>query len=510
MRHAGRAVPPLARRVLIALIAIAPPALCCRSQSPSPPPLPAGPRPNVLLISIDSLRADRLRCYGHSRDTSPHIDALAAAGVRFERTMAVAPWTLPSHVSLLTGLHPREHDVNKSTSTLSPELPLLPTAFKQAGYRTGGIVSGPFMGRVFGFARGFDYYDDEIARMDEKRSHLEFATSQRLADKAIEWLRRYATASRPDRTETRPFFLFLHLWDVHYDYKPPPPYDRMFDPDYRGRANGVFRPWRSIFEGAPPGADRDVEHVRALYDGEVRYTDEHLGRVLDALNEMGVADSTIVCVTADHGDEFYEHGQGGHQRTLFDEVLRVPWIIRGPGVGGPRVATTPVSNIDIMPTLMELAGIPPPSEQLSGRSWAATVRGETAEATARPCFGETHYHWTAPATHTEGRLVSVELDGWKLIRRLDEPRFERLYDLRVDPGEQRDVAAANHDRAASLRKLLDEHDAKGPRYRAGDMSDPKTRSRLEELGYLQGEGVPMTTSPSSGPATSQMDGDPGS
>lgn len=464
----------------------------------------------MLLISIDSLRADRLGCYGHARDTSPNIDALAAAGVRFERTMAVAPWTLPSHVSLLSGLHPREHDANKSTSTLSPDLPLLPASFKQAGYRTGGIVSGPFMGRAFGFARGFDYYDDEIARMDEKRSHLEVATSQRLADKAIEWLRRYATASQPGRTEARPFFLFLHLWDVHYDYKPPPPYDRMFDPDYRGRANGVFRPWRSIFEGAPPGADRDVEHVRALYDGEIHYTDEHLGRVLKALAEIGATESTIICVTADHGDEFYEHGQGGHQRTLYDEVLRVPWIIRGPGIDGPRVVTTPVSNVDIVPTLMELAGVPLPSQPLSGRSSAGAVRGETTAPTARPLFGETHYHWTAPATHTEGRLVSVERDAWKLIRRLDDPRFELLFDLRADPGERMDVATANPDRLAALGALLDAHVARQPRYRAGDMSDPKTRSRLQELGYILGDEEPTTaSSPASAPGESGADAESG-
>lgn len=440
--------------------------------------------PSILLISIDSLRADGLGCYGNPRATSPHIDALAARGVLYENTIAAAPWTLVSHASLLTGLFPREHGIHANLNTLDPACPLLIEPFRKAGYRTGAIVSGPFMAREYGLARGFDDYDDAIARMSEEESHRA-VTSPRLADKAIAWMRRHAKTGGG-----KPFFLFLHLWDVHYDYISPPPFDRRFDPDYRGKVTGQFKPWYGDF-GPPRGLampQRDRDHVRALYDGEVAFTDSHVGRVLDALAELRLAGSTIVCVTGDHGDEFYEHGQGGHLRTLYDEVLRVPWIMAGPGIEGPRRVREAVGNVDILPTLLDVAEV---------RRIASNVSGISQKSPhARPLFAETHYHWMKPACdekNNEGALAAVRFDGWKLITRTSPPTFEQLFDLSRDATEQRDALGENKERAEELRRLLRRYLDAAPRYQPGVMREKSVISRLKTLGYLNGA-TPATAS----------------
>jgi len=437
-------------------------------------------KPNVLLISIDSLRADRLGCHGNPHKPSPNIDAIAEVGVRFERCIAAAPWTLASHASLLTGLFTHEHGVNEKLEALDAATPLLPTLFASNGYATAAIVSGPFMSKPYGFDRGFDYYDDDIARMDEKQSH-EAETSPRLAGKATQWLKRRVSEHRE-----QPFFLFLHMWDVHYHYHPPPPYDTKYDPDYRGKANGTFRPWHSDFgERLKP---RDIQHIRALYDGELAFTDEHVGQVLNVVKELGVADNTIVCITGDHGDEFYEHGFGGHLRTLYNEVLHVPWIVAGPGVPKGRVVEGGVANADILPTLTQLAGLSGGSTSLSGRSQTAVMSG-TSQVVPRPIFGETMYQWMKPASSqpgNEGQLVCVELDGWKFIQRRSSPQFERLFNLRTDPAETKTLVRDEPSRAAQLRELLDAHFNSAERFQPGIMKDKDVRDRVTQTGYLTG------------------------
>ena len=227
---------------------------------------------NIILISIDSLRADHLQCYGYQRPTSPAIDALAADAILFERASSQAPWTLPSHASLLTSLYPRSHQATKLNRSLPRRVSTLASELKRAGYNTHAIVSGPFMQRSFGMAQGFDTYDQNLALGGHTKSHKAI-TSPRIQRRTSRFL---------DETPS-PFFLFLHYWDVHHDYIPHAPYDEMFDPDYEGDLPrlGMISS-RRVRSGMPP---RDLQHLVALYDGEIRWVDHHIGLLLDELKE---------------------------------------------------------------------------------------------------------------------------------------------------------------------------------------------------------------------------------
>jgi arylsulfatase A-like enzyme len=236
--------------------------------------------PNILLISIDSLRSDHLSCYGYHRTTSPIIDRLSQEGVRFETVVAPTSWTLPSHLTMLTSLAPEQHGVVQSRQYLPRRIDTLAEVLRRSGYATAAIVSGPYVESRYGFAQGFDTYDDyTIVASTHEESHSA-VTSPRLVKEAMIWLHRWVENERP------PFFIFLHMWDVHYDYIPPAPYDRMFDANYDGditSRNFSFNP-----DIRPDMDPRDLQHLIALYDGEIRYTDSHIGRIVTLLEEFGV------------------------------------------------------------------------------------------------------------------------------------------------------------------------------------------------------------------------------
>lgn len=328
---------------------------------------------NVLLISIDSLRADRLGAYGHERPTSPTIDRLARQGVRFAEAMTTAPWTLPAHMSMLTGLYPYAHRVNTEADRLPNGVTTLAQRLGAAGFRTAAVVSEGLVGRTYGFARGFDTFDDEtavkaLAEVDEETAPL-------VLQQAEAWLRR-ESAGR--------FFLFLHLWDVHYDFVPPAPYDRMFDPDYRGPMTG--RDFIHDDAIRPDMEQRDLDHLLARYDGEIRWVDDHLARLLTILDELGVGERTAVIITADHGEEFFEHGYKGHGAALYRPVMQVPLVIHAPGVAAGRVVDEPVSLVDLVPTILELTGVPL-ADPLDGISLVPAMTGR-ARLPQRDVYGQ--------------------------------------------------------------------------------------------------------------------------
>jgi arylsulfatase A-like enzyme len=370
---------------------------------------------NVVLISLDSTRRDLVGAYGRTPkhapelSPSPNIDALAARGVLFEDAYASTSWTLPSHVSLLTGQPEVVHAVDMDTQRVDPRIPLLPEVLRRAGYATYGVYSAPYLEPVFGFERGFDRYEasygaefgavmaelralrvelqQAVAALDRARtnelaareaelnqrtedlSHAD-VSSQAVADGA---LRALGEAAR----DGRPFFLFAHFFDPHYDYVPPAPWDARFDPGYGGGIDG--RDFYTSPAISTPIADaqsyglrqrvvseRDLEHVQALYEGELAWTDAQVGRVLDELERLGLRERTLVVVTADHGDEFFEHGSIGHRRTLHEEVVRTPLVMSLPGTlpAGRRLAG-PVSNVDVAATVLELCGVAEPADMAS-------------------------------------------------------------------------------------------------------------------------------------------------
>jgi arylsulfatase A-like enzyme len=306
-------------------------------------------KPNFILISIDSLRADHVGAYGYSRATTPHIDALAEESIVFENAVSTTSWTLPAHISMLTSRFSEAHGVTAAGDSLADSAITLPEILQENGYATAAVVSGPFLNRRFGFSQGFDIYDDETVSFAEINDSHQGITSPLTHERALEILNHVAG---------EPFFLFLHYWDVHYDYAPPPPFDEMFDPDYSGSVsgNGFIRN-DEIHRGMDP---RDLEHVVALYDGEIAFTDSYLGELFAELKRLELWDNTLIVLTSDHGDEFFEHGNKGHRNTLYGELLDVPLIVKLPQQrrSGERLGNL-AGIVDIAPTMLEVAGLPP-------------------------------------------------------------------------------------------------------------------------------------------------------
>lgn len=430
-------------------------------------------RPNVLLISIDSLRADRLGCYGNPRDTSPRIDTLARRGVLFTNAWSTTSWTLPAHVSLLSGRSLLGHGVREARR-IPASVPMLAETLHGIGYQTAAFVSAPWLSSRFGFDRGFDLYDDFSVPFTpdrESRMRAQATLSAPLLAPAIErWLRQ---AAKP------PFFLFLHYFDVHYDYSPPAPYNTMFDPSYDGPITG--RRFHADPRIRPDMAKRDLDHLLALYDGEIRFTDDHIGRVLDLMEELGFLKSTFIVLTADHGDEFFEHGGKGHHRTLYEEVLRVPLILSWPGrlAQGLRVEE-PVSIVDALPTILAVLGQAPPkgTEGINLLS-AATGRGPLP---ARTLVSELY------VKQNINLQVAVRKGNIKLIESLNFPGQE-FYDLARDPGETKPGGGA--DRSTLARDLGQwmRETWKGPEQSGADPGkvslDPGRMEALRALGYLE-------------------------
>ncbi|MDP6461446.1 MAG: sulfatase, partial [Gemmatimonadota bacterium] len=314
------------------------------------------PPPNVLLISIDTLRADRPGGAGNPRATTPHLDRLAATGTVFSQASSTTSWTLPAHLSLLTGQYPSSHGVVGDIHALPDSKTTLAEFLTRRGYAAAGFVTGPYLDPAFGFAQGFDTYEPCVDYRVERdnqggienlvgvhlRSHSG-VTSPALHERAVDWLARVPTG--------KPFFLFLHYWDPHYDFVPEAPYDRVFNPEYRGRLSGRgFSENRAIHSGMAP---TERQRVMDLYDGEIRYTDRWIGKVLRALESRGDLERTLIVVVGDHGEEFFEHGGKGHRRNLYGETLDIPLITRLPGVlAGGGVVAEPASLVDVFPTVV--------------------------------------------------------------------------------------------------------------------------------------------------------------
>lgn len=352
----------------------------------SPDPRPA----SVLLISIDMLRADHVSCYGYERQTTPTMDQLAAEGVRFARHVSSAPWTLPAHAAMFTSLPDSVHGCVDGTDNALPDgMVTLAERFGEAGFSTGGFFAGPYLHPAFGLGQGFDEYrfcvPDLAARLNgqavtewagdpvaHRRSH-HGVTNPGVVNAASKWLRDH---------KDEPFFLFVHLWDAHFDFIPPKPFDARFgDPDYEGFVDGrEFFFDRRINSSMGP---KDLAQLIALYDGEIMWCDAHVKRLVELLEELQLDEDTIVVVTSDHGTEFFDHGDKGHRRTLYGEAINIPLVIRAPGRIPQGTVVEAVSRmVDLGPTLMELAGLAP-SDQFTGVSLVSLVNGtETSPRTA--------------------------------------------------------------------------------------------------------------------------------
>jgi len=408
----------------------------------------------VILVSIDTLRRDHVGAHGYPRPTTPRLDALARGGILCEDAVSTSSWTLPAHLSMLTSVDPGAHGGTDMTHGFNRRVPTLPSLLRKAGFATQAVTSHLYVSAVYGLDDGFDNLD---FRQDRRAAEV--------ADRAIDIL---------DRVGDRPFLLFLHLYDPHWHYDPPEAQRRLFETPYSGTLTGLWQDF-SKRDRSNTTAE-DLDHLRALYDGEIRYTDDELGRVLDHVKARGLDRGTLVIVTSDHGEEFLEHGSWEHQKTLYEEVIRVPLVVNGPGVS-PRREPAQASLLDVMPTILAWAGLPASSTQ-QGRSLLAPM-GE------RETYGETDH----TADHTRkvflrggaGRskaILSLIPDGSLL-------RCE-WYDLASDPGESKDaapsLAAADAARARAIQRWRDARGRGGPA--PAVQLTPEQRERLRALGYV--------------------------
>ena len=429
--------------------------------------------PNLLVVTLDTVRADHLSVYGYGRDTSPQLAELAREGVRFAHSYSAASTTLPSHVSLFTGDAPITHGVVKNGLHLAADAGTLADRMRAAGAETAAIVSSFVLDRRFGLDQGFDHYEDDFTREGSSypaETWRGFATggafdrrANLTTDRAIQWL--------DQRDPARPFFLWVHYFDPHDPYVPPEPWKSRF------AASGNATP--SLADALTKRSSIDG------YDGEIAFTDDEVGRLLAHLDALGLDRDTLVVVTADHGEGLGQHGVMGHAVNIYEEAVQVPLVLRWPGrLPAGRVVDEPVESVDVLPTVLELLGLPHDGAG-RGRSLAgALLRGESLDP-AHPVF--THrrpYDESAVegGKRVHGALFGVREGGYKWIEGTSDDTRE-LYDLASDPHESVNLAAREPDRAASMSKEVAAFRTAHEHAAADRAVAPEDKERLRALGY---------------------------
>jgi len=418
----------------------------------------SGPPKNLILISIDTLRADHLGVYGYERDTSPALDAFARRSTRFARAITQGEATLPGHGAMLSSRYYGSYASGTLPMGPPPEVDMLAEILKSHGFATWAFVDGGHMRRVFGFDQGFDHFEDERVKI------------KAITAKANAWL---------DTHRAERFFLFVHCYDVHTPYNAPDPYGSIFvDPAYRG----TFRPNAANFDtverGAMPFSADDLRYAIARYDGGIRHVDHHVGLFLDDLARRGLLDSSVVIITSDHGEEFLEHGGFQHKKIFEYPNLHVPLIVHVPGQPA-RVVEDVVELVDLVPTVLDLLGLPP-HDGAMGRSLAPLTRGESREAFAG------HVGFAESSLDSGSRTVVSE--RWQLLDDATRQR-RQLFDLQNDPTERDDVAGNEPATVAELSAVLDRYVAENTRrnprttHPAPEI-DAETRRQLKALGYV--------------------------
>lgn len=482
------------------------PAGCGQEDRPDPADAAKRPRvladrtwPNVVLIVIDSLRPDHLGCYGYQRPTSPRIDRLAGEGALFECVVSSSGWTLPAHATLFTGLCDSVHGCTDTDRRLHEKHYTLAERLRDTGYATAGFFSGPYLHPVFGLNQGFETYVDctSYAELSDRTA----AESGTVEGEAI-WDAMHRDVTNPTvvarvrqwlhDNRRRPFFLFVHMWDVHFDFLPPPPYDTLFDPGYAGPITGAgFLVDDRINKDMPR---RDLDHLIALYDGEIAWTDAHLGQLLDELAALGLLENSLLVVTADHGTAFFEHQLKGHRNSLYDEVIRIPLLVRWP----PRIPPglrirQQVRMIDLLPTIVDLIGAAWDYRTVMGHSLAALFSGGQLPR-------------DDPAI-SELSSMGIELQAFRRLERktiwhvaLDKGV---VFDLLADPGELAPLTDRNAPAVVAARQdvkwsrgFLELFRARHPPAPAISDLPKQLLEKLRSLGYV---GEEAATQPEASP-----------
>lgn len=421
-----------------------------------------GERPNIILISIDTLRADHLGCYGYKRPTSAFLDEFSSKSVLFEDVTAPAPWTLPSHGSMLTGYYPSRLGLTSHNSILGEDAETLAMLLSNRGFATGGVVNSLYLSKEYGFARGFEQFKYV------PESHQPQGAAGAIINLAKQWF---------DRHRDRQFFFFLHLYDVHSDYRSMPEYTNRFAGKYSGKVNGSTAQLLAFREGQFPLDSNDREHLIDLYDAEICQLDEKLGVLFDYLRGLGVLDNSYVIITSDHGEEFLDHGGVLHGRTQYQELIHVPLLIAGPGIPKGRRIKNTASLVDVTPTVLGLVGA-----EHSGKSEGVDLSGlwksGGGELPSRFIFSEADHNNVANDIKRAVRHGRFKLHFDRLTEKV------HLYDLQNDPEERIDIAEAQPQVVGLLLGELKSFMQKSRQGGATMTLTPENLERLKSLGYI--------------------------
>ncbi len=422
---------------------------------------------NVILISMDTLRADHLGCYGYTRNTSPNLDAIARESVLFKQVISQAPYTVSSHMSMLTSLYPSFHKVNLiQESTMNPKINTLAELLYNNGYRTWAIVGGGQVSSDYGFSEGFETY-------------IEFTSPHRDV-----WRKIQETIGFIEKEKANNFFVFIHSYKPHAPYNPIPPFDTMFDPEYDGPVSGSIEQIEAINSGEIEVTPDDIAHLMALYDGDIREMDDQIVELYDYLKKEGLDRRTLVVFTSDHGEEFGEHGKVGvHSHTVYDELLRVPLILRLPDKLPPGTTwEDQVRSIDILPTIFDLIGIDLKETPIQGESLLPLIK-KRQEGTNRHAFSE---RLAADGNHYR----SLRTPQFKYIMQDNKKKGivdHFYYDLTDDPREQNSLKLSPDKLREMFNQILFlvEEGKKVDTFQRGKKIDEDTLETLKALGYIK-------------------------
>lgn len=409
--------------------------------------------PNVVVITIDTLRADHLGCYGDKNIKTPNIDALAQDGVRFERAYTPVPVTLPAHSALFTGTYPMRSGMHDfADNKLSPTQPTLASVLKENGYATGAVIGSAVLDSRFGLNHGFDFYYDhfDFSRLQESNLDEMERSGNLVADQALDWL---------DKNYQKKFFLWMHLYDPHYPYRPPSPYSE----EYKDRP----------------------------YDGEIAFADSQVGRLIRELKDKNVYQNTVIVLTGDHGESLGEHGEKTHGFFIYNATLHIPVIIHLPAGPAPRTVSELVSLPDLMPTVLAFLKLDAPSDVQGRNLLPFLIDKDNNKDQARSLYAETflprlHFNWS--------ELRGAETENYHFI---DAPKPE-LYDLKNDPQETNNLYPQKKAVAEEMRNKLTtliQQYSTGQELAQKTGLDPALMERLKSLGYagFSGGSTPTVT-----------------
>lgn len=453
------------------------------------------PKPNVLLITVDTLRADYLGCYGHQGNLTPNLDRLATQSLRFERAITGGSWTQAAFPVLMTSTYASMY--GGCTGTLAPERPTLAASLSAHGYTTAGFSTSPLLSHEYGYSRGFDTFvdltpdeqDPQLRRIKGGQFLLRqpithhigqllgqslrpaklYVTAETLTDTVNAWL---------DRTTT-PFFAWVHYMDIHW------PYHRE---ETLTQPQEIAQAWRDLKHlhqanwANAPISHSQKEHYIQLYQEAIRYTDRHIGRLLDHLRTSGQFDDTIIILVADHGEEFLEHGRWGHwENNLYDEILQVPCLFKLPDQASGQTIAPQVRTLDLMPTILDLCDFPRP-EQVEGLSLTPLWTNHPADYNAPVSLSE--------MKRDDWHIVAARTNAEKFIWDSRQPQQPQFFDLQSDPHEHTNIATQYPERVAFFQELVNRHLQRVTETQpteavlAPEMTET-LMTRLRDLGYVE-------------------------